>query len=174
VQGTGDLGSKLTPQIKSEGKNIAMKRQYTILIADRNPHVRAFLKREMEAEGYKVRLARNGSEVLKWVFGCDPLHLVVIDPELPDVNELDILRRLEERIPTLPFIIHGFLLEYNESFALSTAVAFVEKGGKSIERLRTVAVEMLQKANPRHSRMLKGMRLSQGESMNGTEHKNRQ
>ena len=167
-------GEKLMPETQSNEQEMTMKEQYTILIADRNPHVRAFLKREMEAEGYKVRLAKNGREVLKWVFGYDPLHLVVIDPELPDVNELDILRRLEERIPALPFIIHGFLLEYNESLALSTAVAFVEKGGKSIERLKTVAVEMLQKANQRHSGMLKGMRSSQGKGMNGTEHKNRQ
>jgi DNA-binding response OmpR family regulator len=78
-----------------------MGNSHTILIADRNPHIRTFLKREMEAEGYGVRLAKNGSEVMKWAFGSYPLHLLIIDADLPDTDGLDTLKKLKNRMPSL-------------------------------------------------------------------------
>lgn len=139
-----------------------MKEQYTILIADRNSHVRELLKREMESEGYRVQLAGNGSEALKRAFGPDFPHLVIIDPDLPDSDEMDILNKLEDRIPALPLIIHAFTSEYNESPAVPRAAVFVEKRGKSVERLKEVAAVMLQKANPRHTGALEGKKPLQG------------
>jgi DNA-binding NtrC family response regulator len=145
-----------------------MKYKHTILIADRNPHVRTFLKREMSAEGYQIQLANTGHEVLKRAFGHDPLHLIIIDPDLPDADDLDVLKRLEDRVPALPIIIHGFVSEYNESPAVSGAAVFVEKGGKSIERLKVVAAEMLQKTDPRYPGSLEDKRPPQGEGLHGT------
>lgn len=43
-----------------------MEKKFTLLIADRNRNVREFLKRELIAEGYGVKVARNGQEILKW------------------------------------------------------------------------------------------------------------
>ena len=45
-----------------------MKKEYTILIADRNPNVRGLLKRELENEGYLVKMAKNAREVLDWAY----------------------------------------------------------------------------------------------------------
>jgi DNA-binding NtrC family response regulator len=126
-----------------------MKHNYTILIADRNPRVRAFLKREMTAEGYQIRLADNGREVLNWAFGPTPIHLLIIDPDLPDVEEQEILRQLENRVPELPIIIHSFALAPAGRPERLHGLVFVEKGGRSIEKLISAAAEMLQGANPR-------------------------
>ena len=41
-----------------------MAKTCKILIADRNRHVRDFLRRELGAEGYQVEVARDGREVL--------------------------------------------------------------------------------------------------------------
>ncbi|OPX37472.1 MAG: hypothetical protein B1H12_04775 [Desulfobacteraceae bacterium 4484_190.2] len=145
-----------------------MKHHCTILIADRNPHVRAFLKREMTTEGYQIRLVNTGREVLKWVFGPDPLHLLIIDPDLPDVEELEILKKLENRIPALPTIVHSFTSDYTRYPEILDTLVFVEKGGKSIERLISVAAEMLKKSNPRLFKTADEKRPPQGEDLNET------
>lgn len=129
---------------------MTMKHPYMILIADRNPHVRGFLKREMEAEGYRVEVAGNSYEIMKRVFGHISLHLLIMDPDLPDADERDIMTILDERIPALPIIIHRFSADYNGRPALPGKVVFVEKGGRSIEKLKNVAAEILKKVNLRH------------------------
>lgn len=124
-----------------------MKNQATILIADRNPHVRDFLSREMELEGYRVCLAKSGREVLKWVYNHESIELVILDLDLPDANEMAILEKLEDRIPTLPVVIHAFLSDYDNHPAVLNAAALVEKEGSSVERLKKVVAEILGKLN---------------------------
>lgn len=70
-----------------------MKKDFTILIADRNRNVRKFLQREMTSAGYRVRLAENAHEVIKWTFHHDPLDLIILDPDFPDSDESRILSR---------------------------------------------------------------------------------
>jgi len=124
------------------------KEAFTILVADRNPHVRRFLKREMMAEGYEVRLAKSAREVLELAFDREHLDLLILDLDLPDAGNLDILQKLQERFPVLPVVVHTFLSEYvNHSFVLSSA-AFVEKEGSNIDRLKTVVREILRKSYP--------------------------
>lgn len=64
-----------------------MKRPFTILIADRNPHVRKFLMREFAADGFLVQVAKSGQEVLRLVFSHKHLDLLVLDPDRfePDI-----------------------------------------------------------------------------------------
>ena len=120
-----------------------MDKELTILIADRNGHVRDFLEREMMAEGYKIRVAKNAKEVLKWVFHHDPIHLVVLDPDLPDSDEVPLLEKINDRIPTLPVVIHAFSLETTIPPEILNKVIFVEKLGNSIEQLKKVVSETL-------------------------------
>ena len=125
--------------------------RFTILIADRNPHVRKYLKREMGAVGYRVRLAENGREVLKWSYAPDPLDLLILDPDLPDMDGSILLARLSDRIPALPMIIHAFLSDEEMPANIGGEVAFVEKKGNSIEYLKTVVAAMLAKSDDRQA-----------------------
>jgi DNA-binding NtrC family response regulator len=125
-----------------------VKQELTILIADRNPHIREFLKREMIAEGYRVCLARNGREVLRWVYHPDPLHLLILDPDLPDAEEVPLLEKLSDRIPTLPVVVHTFLSDYTHYPPLVSTDVFVEKEGTSIEGLKKVIDKILRKTEP--------------------------
>ena len=124
-----------------------MGRQFTILIADRNRNVREFLKREMMAEGYRVHLAKSGREVLEWAYKQEILDLVILDLDLPDRSDVAILEKLEDRIPTLPVVIHAFLSDYENPPAVLNAAALVEKEGNSVERLKKVVSEILGKLN---------------------------
>jgi len=118
----------------------------TILIADRNPNVREFIKREMMAEGYRVRLAKDSREVLKWVFSQAPLDLLILDLDLPDAGEVGLFEQINDRIPQLPVVLHSFQTDYSSyPGALITAV-FVEKQGNSIEHLKKVVSKMLNRS----------------------------
>jgi len=118
---------------------------FTILIADRNPNVREFLRREMMAEGYRVRLAKSSREVLKWVFSQAPLDLLIIDLDLPDAGEVEVFEQINDRIPQLPVVLHSFQTDHaNYPEALITAV-FVEKQGNSVEHLKKVVSKMLNR-----------------------------
>jgi CheY-like chemotaxis protein len=113
-----------------------------ILIADRNPHVRRFLKRELEAEGYRIRLAESGVEVLKWAFHPDPLDLIILDPDLPDTVAGQLMDKLKDRIPPIKVVIHAFLSDYAAPHDKLSADAFIEKGGNSSEALKKVILDL--------------------------------
>ena len=119
------------------------RNKFTILIADRNPNVREFLKREMMAEGYRVRLAKDSRGVLKWAFSQAPLDLLILDPDLPDTEEVGLFTQINDRIPQLPVVIHSFQGDYVDYREASITAVFVEKQGNSIEYLKNAVSEML-------------------------------
>jgi DNA-binding NtrC family response regulator len=102
----------------------------------------------MMKEGYHVREAKNGQEVLKEVYTHERLDLLILDPDLPDVSTSTILEKLENRIPELPVVIHAFPADYSDDPDILKKVPFVEKGGDSIEHLKSVVCETLSKCYP--------------------------
>src|SRR4030043_86469 len=89
-----------------------------ILIADRNRHVRDFLRRELSAEGYRVEVARDGREGLGRINGEDPPHPLILALEIPSLDDRGVGFRLKERQPALPVVIHTFLPEYPTNLTL--------------------------------------------------------
>jgi len=123
-----------------------MMKIFNLLIADRNPHIRNFLKREMEAEGYHVQLAKNAREVLNVIYSSEPIDLAIVDLDLPGANELNLLRCLEDRIPVLPFVIHSYVSDYRETSSNFRAATIVPKQGSSSETLKDVIKDLLMKS----------------------------
>jgi len=120
-----------------------VKTNFTLLIADRNSHVRTFLQREMTAAGYRVRLAENARQVLKLAFQGEPLDMIILEPDMPDADETHMLEYLMDRIPMLPVVMHTYPSEYDTGLKDKKEVVFVEKGGRSVERLKRVVYETL-------------------------------
>ena len=118
-----------------------MKNQYTILIADRNSRVRNFMGRELTAAGYRVRLAQSGREVLELAHNAEPPDLIILDPDLPDIDEASLFAGLQNRSPLLPIIIHALLPLHNSKVRRVEAI-FVEKQGNSIEDIKAVVEKM--------------------------------
>lgn len=116
---------------------------FTIAIADRNPHVRGFLQREMSGEGYRIRLAESARDLLEWTFNHEPIDLIILDPDLPDAVDSRLLETLQGRMPPVPVVIHthypGALAGAGERFIS------VEKGGSSVVRLKQIAATLLRK-----------------------------
>lgn len=120
-----------------------MRKECVILIADRNPHIREFLQRELTAEGYRVFLAENGRQVLKWAGHGDLIDLLILDPDLPDMNEVVLLQKLKARMPVLPIILHTWMADYDPTAAFFNGALFVEKNGSSVESLKHAVMDLL-------------------------------
>ncbi len=114
-----------------------MQTVFTIVIADRNPHVRSFLQREMSQEGCRIRLAESARALLECAGTHETVHLIILDPDLPDAVGSHLLQTLKTRTPAVPVVIHthypNTFTEKGEPFIL------VEKGGSSVERLKQIA-----------------------------------
>jgi len=120
-----------------------LKSQYTILIADRNSHIREFLRREMSKEGFRILQAEKGKDVINIVYQCCPPDLVLVDPDLPDMKEALLLEIISLRSPPMPVIIHAFDSMDTDYFLYLKQSAFVEKGAQSVEKLKQVVFEIL-------------------------------
>jgi DNA-binding response OmpR family regulator len=125
---------------------------FTILIADRNPNVRELLKRELVAEGYSVHLARSSREVLSCMDDAsrEP-DLLIVDPDLPDMDEISLLEVMRRRAPDLPVVVHTFLAEYTHHPIALNSAAVVEKDGRHVDRLKNIVHDLLKRSYPRKS-----------------------
>lgn len=120
-----------------------MNRPLTILIADRNPHVRDFLRREVTADGHRVRLAPNGRQLIKLAALLRPLDLIILDPDLPDTDASGLLTAIFAQTPPLRVILHTYPSDYEKHHGLFNKAVFIEKKGNSIERLKQVIAEIM-------------------------------
>ena len=124
-----------------------MNNSFSILITDRNRHVREFLQREFRDAGYEALVAKDGQEVLAIIQAENPPDLLILDLEMPHGDGLEILQRLLTRLPPLPVVIHAFLAEHSNQAALEKAAALVEKKGDT-NCLKTTVTEVLSKHYP--------------------------
>ena len=99
----------------------------------------------MTLEGYQVQLAKTGREVINYTLRKDSFDLLILDPDLPDTDESFLLKTLGEHIPSLPVVVHSFPSENNEQQDILTTVTFVEKRGSSIDHLKKIVAEILEK-----------------------------
>lgn len=91
--------------VHSGGK---VPRTWKILIADRNRHVRDLLRRELTAEGYEVTEAWDGHEVWQRLTGPDPPDMLILDPNLPYLEELVEMVHFRESPLAVPLILYMF------------------------------------------------------------------
>jgi len=75
-----------------------------ILVIEDEPRILGFLARGLEAEGFSVDAARNGSEGLKRAHR-DSYDLVLLDLLLPGLDGLSVLHELNRARPELPVMI---------------------------------------------------------------------
>lgn len=124
-----------------------------MLIVDKNPKIRAFLKREMESDGYRVQLAESAGQALRWDQRREPVQLIVLDPDLPDTDACRVLTNMHRRFPSLPVVIHTFASVYRTCRSLPSMpgrAIFIEKNGDSIEVLKQVVTGILKERGMDH------------------------
>lgn len=122
-----------------------METAWKILVADRNRHVRDFLRRELAGEGYTVMVAGDGREVRELLKSSPPPDLVILDPEIPFVEVLTGPGPAQTEPLRIPLILHIFGEDQSPGTPLLPgAVAFLEKTADPA-RLKQVVAEVLRK-----------------------------
>ena len=117
-----------------------------ILISDRNKNVREYLKREMKIDGYGVELAKSAGEILDRIRQDNSIRLLILDPDLPDLEYETLMQTLIEMSAKLPVILHSYSNSVEGGTGLHKPVQFVEKKGHGIENLKQVVTTLLKKA----------------------------
>lgn len=118
---------------------------WKILVADRNRHVRDLLRRELEAEGYAVETAKDGREVRLRVNEDTPPDLIILDLEIPYLEDLVELEQFRKGELSLPMIIFSFLPE--DDRPVPKAAAFLEKK-EDVQRLKELVAEVIERYYP--------------------------
>lgn len=117
-----------------------------ILISDRNKNVREYLKREMKSDGYSIELAKSAGEILDRIRNDRSIRLLILDPDLPDLEYESLMQTLIEMTAKLPVIIHSYSNSREDSSNTYKPVHFVEKKGHGIDNLKQMVSALLKKA----------------------------
>lgn len=75
-----------------------------VLVVDDEPAIRRFLRASLTAQGYDIAEAEDGARALEAV-NRRPPDIVVLDLGLPDIDGLEIIRRLRESGNATPIIV---------------------------------------------------------------------
>ena len=70
-----------------------------ILVVDDEKEIRDLLEINLRSEGYFVFKASSGKEALE-ILNKEEIHLIVLDVMMPDMNGLEVCKRIFDHIPT--------------------------------------------------------------------------
>lgn len=121
---------------------------FTVLIAERNPHIREYLRRELTGEGYTIVTAKDGLQVLPMIYADQKPDLMILDLEIPFVDGLTILKLLKDQESPVPVIVHTFLKDYISLPEVKSADALYEKRGNNIDELKATVSSVLRSRYP--------------------------
>lgn len=95
------------------------KNPYDILIADDNPDNLKILAQALKSEGFKVRFAKNGKQVLESIKEVEP-ELIILDIHMPEMDGFDVCKyiRIDMNNYYLPII---FLSALSDQFNIVKA-----------------------------------------------------
>jgi DNA-binding response OmpR family regulator len=124
-----------------------MSIEFSILVADRNRHVREFLQRELTAEGFRVRMAKDGGEVLTSIAAEHCPDLLILDLEIPFAGRYSLLEEIRQHNRLLPIVIHTFLTDYAVHPEMEGTEVFIEKSG-NMDQLKKVVRDVLRNKYP--------------------------
>ncbi len=85
-----------------------MKTPATLLLVDDEETFRLVLSRELERSGYAVRTAASGEAAIR--AAVEDVDVVLLDLRLPDMDGMEVLRRIREKNPAADVIMltgHG-------------------------------------------------------------------
>jgi len=115
----------------------------TILFVDDHKNIREYCRRELEEEGYRVFVARDGEEAIRLMESVRP-DLFILDIRMPGINGLEAAAEIRARQCDEPIIL---FTSYDDACTrderASCATACVEKR-EDLTELKDVIVAVLR------------------------------
>jgi two-component system cell cycle sensor histidine kinase/response regulator CckA len=101
----------------------------TILLVEDEPALRSLMARGLAAKGYEVLQAENGAKALDVADAHKaPIHIVVSDVEMPDMDGPALFEHLRRWYPKLRFLfISGRMQETEPNISIDGRTAFLPK-----------------------------------------------
>ena len=113
-----------------------------ILVADDEMSIRLLYSEELREEGYEVFTASNGREALE-VVEKEPLDLIILDIKMPEMNGIEVLRRIKEQHPNLPVLLSSAYSEYKQDFGTWASEEYLVKSS-DLEDLKSAVRKHLK------------------------------
>ncbi len=107
-----------------------------ILVVDDDKNIQRLYRDELEDEGYEVYTAGTGEDALS-IFEREDIDLVTLDIRMPDIDGIQLLRKMKEKKPRLP-IIMSTAYDYRDDFAVWASEAYIVKSSDLDELKKTI------------------------------------
>ncbi len=108
-----------------------------ILVVDDEESIRELYRADLADEGYEVELAVDGRDALRRLDSFRP-NLVTLDIKLPDIDGIEVLRRIREKNPTIPVVLLTAFGEFRQDFNTWASDAYIVKSHDTTDLKETV------------------------------------
>ena len=98
---------------------------HSVVLADRNRHIRSLLARELEGQGFEVTCCGLGREAV--ALARKQGEILVVDGDLSDMDALSVIRQVREARPELPIVVHAHSADEAVQCLQERFVLFVPK-----------------------------------------------
>ena len=114
----------------------------TILIVEDDRNLLRLYKAELETEGYRILLAKDGDEATELVARQIP-DLIVMDIRMPKKDGLDAMAQILHDHGKIPIILNTAYSSYQDEFLTWAADAYIIKSA-DLEPLKSKIREILE------------------------------
>ncbi|OOE69775.1 response regulator [Salinivibrio sp. IB282] len=127
---------------------------YDILVVEDDPDVASLLRIMLEDSGYRVEISYDGMTALS-ALEAKHYDLISLDLMLPDIDGLDIIRRIRQHAETadIPIVVVSAKMEQGR-LALNGDVENIEWLAKPIEHKQLISLVQQQLLNATHAKIL--------------------
>ncbi len=108
-----------------------------VLVVDDEESIRELYRADLCDEGYEVGLAADGRQALVLLESFLP-NLVTLDIKLPDIDGIEVLRRIREKNATIPVVLLTAFGEFRQDFNTWASDAYIVKSHDTTELKDTV------------------------------------
>jgi len=113
-------------------KEAAVEKKKKVLIVDDEEVILFLYQEELEEEGFAVETALNGELALRR-FEDAPPDLVILDINMPNMNGIEVLRKMKERNPGLPVILSSAYPEYKQDLGAWASDEYIVKSANTAD-----------------------------------------
>ena len=113
---------------------------FTLLFADDEPPIRRIYEKAFAQEGFKVILCESAGQALEKL-GQQKVDLMVLDLQMPEMDEMDLFAILREKYPAIPaLVVSGVFSGLVDDFAAKgyNTVTFFNKPAPLLELKKSI------------------------------------